>query len=51
MGNDHEARSLLERLVRTQAALDRERAEAPALCGQLLSMAPDQQGGGDTKGL
>lgn len=43
MGNDHEARSLLERLVRTQAALDRERAEAPALCAQLLSMAPDQQ--------
>lgn len=43
MGNDHEARSLLERLVRTQVALDRERAEAPALCAQLLSTPPDGQ--------
>lgn len=43
MANDHEARSLLERLVRTQAALDRERAEAPALCAQLLSAPPDEQ--------
>lgn len=45
MANDHDARSLLERLVRTQAALDRERAEAPALCEQLLSTPQDEQPG------
>ena len=35
-----EARSLLERLARTQAALDRERAEAPSLCARLLDLPP-----------
>ncbi|HWM91805.1 MAG TPA: hypothetical protein VN493_13655 [Thermoanaerobaculia bacterium] len=47
MQDDHangEARSLLERLARTQAALDRERAEAPALCARLLALPPEQQG-------
>jgi hypothetical protein len=46
MHDDHangEARSLLERLARTQAALDRERAEAPALCSRLLALPPEQQ--------
>lgn len=38
-----EGRSLLERLVRTQAALDRERAEAPSLCAQLLALPPGEQ--------
>ncbi|MES1243444.1 MAG: hypothetical protein ABUT39_17675 [Acidobacteriota bacterium] len=38
-----EARSLLERLARTQAALDRERAEAPTLCSQLLELPPGEQ--------
>lgn len=35
--------SLLERLVRTQEALDRERSEAPGLCARLLALPPDQQ--------
>lgn len=46
MNDDHangEARSLLERLVRTQAALDRERAAAPALCSRLLELPAEQQ--------
>lgn len=38
-----EGRSLLERLVRTQAALDRERAEAPSLCARLLALPPGEQ--------
>jgi tetratricopeptide (TPR) repeat protein len=38
-----EARSLLERLVRTQAALDRERAEAPSLCARLLDLPSREQ--------
>lgn len=38
-----DARSLLERLARTQAALDRERAEAPALCARLLALPAGQQ--------
>jgi hypothetical protein len=38
-----EARSLLERLARTQAALDRERAEAPSLCARLLNLPPAEQ--------
>jgi tetratricopeptide (TPR) repeat protein len=38
-----EARSLLERLARTQAALDRERAEAPSLCARLLELPPGEQ--------
>ena len=38
-----EARSLLERLARTQATLDRERAEAPALCSRLLALPAEQQ--------
>jgi tetratricopeptide (TPR) repeat protein len=38
-----EARSLLERLARTQAALDRERAEAPSLCARLLDLPPAEQ--------
>lgn len=46
MNEDHangEARSLLERLARTQEALDRERAEAPALCSRLLALPAEQQ--------
>lgn len=47
MHDDHpgqgEARSLLERLARTQAALDRERAEAPSLCARLLDLPPEEQ--------
>jgi tetratricopeptide (TPR) repeat protein len=39
----NEARSLLERLARTQAALDRERAEAPSLCARLLELPPEEQ--------
>ncbi len=38
-----EARSLLERLARTQAALDRERAEAPSLCARLLELPAGEQ--------
>lgn len=38
-----EAKSLLERLARTQAALDRERAEAPSLCARLLDLPPGEQ--------
>jgi tetratricopeptide (TPR) repeat protein len=38
-----EAKSLLERLARTQAALDRERAEAPSLCARLLGLPPAEQ--------
>lgn len=38
-----EARSLLERLARTQATLDRERAEAPALCARLLALPAGEQ--------
>jgi len=38
------ARSLLERLARMQASLDRERAAAPVLCTELLALPPDQQG-------
>lgn len=38
-----EAKSLLERLARTQAALDRERAEAPSLCARLLELPPGEQ--------
>jgi tetratricopeptide (TPR) repeat protein len=38
-----EARGLLERLARTQAALDRERAEAPSLCARLLDLPPGEQ--------
>jgi len=48
MNDDHakgEARSLLERLARTQEALDRERAEAPGLCSRLLALPPGQQAG------
>jgi tetratricopeptide (TPR) repeat protein len=41
-----EARSLLERLVRTQAALDRERAEAPSLCARLFDLPPREQAEG-----
>ncbi|HET9226272.1 MAG TPA: hypothetical protein VFR31_06375 [Thermoanaerobaculia bacterium] len=40
-----EAQSLLERLARTQAALDRERAEAPALCAGLLARPAEEQEG------
>jgi hypothetical protein len=36
-------KGLLERLARTQAALDRERAEAPALCARLLALPVEQQ--------
>jgi hypothetical protein len=36
-------KGLLERLARTQAALDRERAEAPALCARLLALPAEQQ--------
>ena len=46
MSDDHangEARSLLERLARTQEALDRERAEAPVLCSRLLALPAEQQ--------
>ena len=46
MTDDHangEARSLLERLARTQATLDRERAAAPALCSRLLALPAGQQ--------
>lgn len=46
MNDNHangEARSLLERLARTQATLDRERAEAPALCSRLLTLPAEQQ--------
>lgn len=38
-----ETHSLLERLARTQAALDRERADAPALCARLLDLPPGEQ--------
>ena len=38
-----EAGSLLERLARSQAALDRERASAPALCSELLALSGEQQ--------
>jgi tetratricopeptide (TPR) repeat protein len=38
-----EARSLLERLAQTQAALDRERAEAPSLCARLLELPAGEQ--------
>lgn len=40
-----EAGGLLERLARTQAALDRERAEAPSLCARLLELPPGEQVG------
>ncbi|MFL6202221.1 MAG: hypothetical protein ACJ76J_23870 [Thermoanaerobaculia bacterium] len=46
MTDDHangEARSLLERLARTQATLDRERAEAPSLGSRLLALPAAQQ--------
>lgn len=33
----------MERLARTQAALDRERAEAPSLCARLLALPPGEQ--------
>lgn len=38
-----EADSLLERLTRSQAALDRERAAAPALCSELLALSEERQ--------
>lgn len=38
-----DARSLLERLARTQAALDRERTEAPVLCARLLALPAGKQ--------
>jgi tetratricopeptide (TPR) repeat protein len=38
-----ESGSLLERLARSQAALDRERAAAPVLCAELLAFSPEQQ--------
>ncbi|HEX7182616.1 MAG TPA: hypothetical protein VF756_12300 [Thermoanaerobaculia bacterium] len=34
---------LLERLARAQAALDRERADAPGLCSELLALPREQQ--------
>jgi hypothetical protein len=37
------AATLLEHLARTRAALERERAEAPARCAELLALPPDQQ--------
>ncbi len=38
-----DARGLLERLVRTQATLDLERAEAPGLCVRLLALPAGEQ--------
>lgn len=42
-GQNSGRNSLLERLVRTQEALDRERAEAPGLCARLLALPAGQQ--------
>ncbi len=38
-----DAGGLLERLARTQATLDRERADAPGLCSRLLALPPGEQ--------